>query len=451
MSRYSRDSWLGALPIVLYFSLAILYTLAIPVGESPDEPGHLQCVEQVARFQRLPEVRPEPRGEWYSREFLISGRMCYHMPLYYVLGGYVVLAAHNLSGDELPYEFPPSNLQRANSPAMFSHKGYEGMALLRNTQPSTMLSLRLLGIFLGAATVVASGKIAENLFPSTRLAGTAAATLTAGWPQLLFMARAITNDMLAVALVAIALVVITRNIGNPRRFVWSGLLVALAVATKLNMVAMVVALAAAFLVESVYFSTTRSRYLRAGAMLLLIFGVLAALLSFQPTLREHILFTAKSFGGIEDNALSPGYWLDVVHLTLSSGWAHFGWMNVPAPEWQAYAWWAFLVVGTVLGVRELLSDRGDGRVKRILGAVILLIWAGSLMIGYVRINLNRFQPQFRFIFGVVPIVTSLASAGYLQRLSGHRRWPVAFVLTSATLLFVANLWLLRYLVAPAYQ
>ncbi len=78
-----RKRWLllAAPPSILYLMLATLYFLAIPLGESPDEPGHIQCIQQVALYDRLPIVDPKPQGEWWKPGVTLSGRMCYHMPL----------------------------------------------------------------------------------------------------------------------------------------------------------------------------------------------------------------------------------------------------------------------------------------------------------------------------------------------------------------------------------
>ena len=40
--------------IVLYFAFSFAYMIVIPVGESPDEPGHMRCIEQVASDRHLP-------------------------------------------------------------------------------------------------------------------------------------------------------------------------------------------------------------------------------------------------------------------------------------------------------------------------------------------------------------------------------------------------------------
>ena len=110
------------LPLALYLFLSVLYLLAIPVGESPDEPGHLQCIEQVALYQRLPLTEPAPAGDtWWSRGQILSGRMCYHMPLYYLVAGTILQSTAVISGTNVPFQFPPTNEDFGAEAALFIH------------------------------------------------------------------------------------------------------------------------------------------------------------------------------------------------------------------------------------------------------------------------------------------------------------------------------------------
>ena len=59
-------------------------------------------------------------------------------------------------------------------------------------------------------------------------------TLVAGWPQFLFLSRAISNDGLALALGAVVLATLVAD-GRPRRFAWAALPAALAVLAKLSL------------------------------------------------------------------------------------------------------------------------------------------------------------------------------------------------------------------------
>src|SRR5690606_23556025 len=112
-----RNRRLLLIPLTLYFGLALMYAVTIPAGASPDEPGHLPCVEQVSRLQRIPQIDPPSSGEWWSPETVLSGRMCYHMPLYYLMAGGTQQIVHRLTNAPLHYQFPATNPQWGISPA----------------------------------------------------------------------------------------------------------------------------------------------------------------------------------------------------------------------------------------------------------------------------------------------------------------------------------------------
>ena len=437
--RASGERWLMLIPVGLYLSLGLIYLLAVPVGESPDEPGHLQCIEQVAQYRRLPRIDPWPSGEWWSRTTLLSGHMCYHMPLYYVAAGSLQLAVHSLGQSPLHFEFPESNPQWANgSPSMFVH---ERNWQLAETQAVT--AVRIFTLAIGLLTLWATYRVTVALFPGQHVLALAAATLVAGWPQFVYMSRAISNDLLATALSAAVLVVVLQE-GRPSRYPLAAGLASLAFLTKLTAAFTAGIVLAAFALEFWQRPAQRRELARAGLLMTAIFAGSVALIALVPALREPLVRGVRAFAGVSPAASSTATWLDVLKRTASSGWARFGWMNVAAPSWQAYAWWLTILGGAVGGLFALW--RRHPRPSSFLIAVLAL-WAVAVLAGYLRINLNRFQPQFRFAFALLPVLGGLAAGGYRNWL-GRRSYLGVGVLALA--LFLVNLWLIFQLVIPAY-
>ncbi len=448
-----RRRWL-ALPLSLYLLLASLYLLIVPLGESPDEPGHLQCIEQVAEQGRLPVVEPPPNFEdgWSSRGMTRSGRMCYHMPLAYLLGGTTVNLAQRALGqpadlfapDAEPGSFPADNpdfvqfVEGARLPfAMFQHQP--------NEEPLAVNFLRVLAIALGLATLATAGLVAARLFPAQPLAPLLAMTLAAGWPQFLFLSRAISNDGLALALGAGVLAALVAD-GRPRRFVWAAGLAALAVLTKLSLLFTVGVVLAALAVELVlhrgWQRPIRRDYLRAALGVLLIFTALALLIALQPTLREHFLRSGSAYTA--NRALID--WGEVAALTFRSGWARFGWMSLPAPDWQVWLWWITLGSGSIAGAAIAARHASTPNARSRLLA--LALWLAGALAAYASVILATPQPQFRFLLPLVPVLAALAAGGLLAPLPARAR-PLATI-AAATILLVANLWLIFGLLAPAY-
>jgi hypothetical protein len=438
--------WPLALPVGLYLFLAFLYTLAIPPGESPDEPGHLQCIEQVSISRRLPVIEPRPSGVWWSRETIVSGRMCYHMPLYYMIGGLLQRGIQLFTGTSPHFEFPSSTQQLSDvAPAMFIHN--RAGPFQAGSEPVSVVVLRLFSIALGVVMLWAVYTVARLLFPGHGYEAAAATLLVAGWPQFLFMSRAITNDVLATTLAVVVLVILLLP-GRPYRFVWASLFSGVAILTKINMAFTAVVLVMVLATELVLQREQRAAYLRAGIVsLVLLLGILSPLI-FHPVIRLHAMQTSSSFSTISEAAYTWAYWQQVLQMTLSSGWARFGWMNVPAPQWQAYAWWLFIAVAGVVGLRFLWRETAVARRRQLL--LILTFWTVGVLASYVQINLNRFQPQFRFVFTWLPVLCVLSGAGFMQIAGASPRGRLLAVLTLATALFLVNLWLLITVVGRAY-
>lgn len=439
------SKWSLLAPVSLYFLLSFVYLFAIPIGESPDEPGHLQCIDQVARYNRIPITQPRPEGdEWWERGRIVSGQMCYHMPLYYLVSGTLQRGLAQVTAEPLPVELPPNNPEWGVAAAMFAHNDKSSFLVI--AEPVSVIGLRLLSMGLGAATLWATYVVAQQVFPTQEAVAVMAATLVAGWPQFLYMSRAINNDVLAMALAAATLAVLLKD-GRPNRFVTAAALAGLAVFTKLSMSFVVGAVCVAWLLE---FSRRRPRrpYVRAMLIGIALWTGEVLLLWLHPTLRLHVQQSALSFSTIPAAAWTWSYWRDVFLLTLSSGWARLGWMNLPAPVWHAYIWWAGIGLTAAIGVCLALRQQPASRQRLLLW--ILAVWCAGVAVSYARINFNRFQPQFRFALAILPLLAAFSAAGCLSWLKERPRWQVGAILLLSLALLGYNLWFVFTVVGPAY-
>ncbi|NIV35643.1 MAG: DUF2142 domain-containing protein [Anaerolineae bacterium] len=436
------------LPVVLYVFLSTSYLFTIPTGESPDEPSHLQCIEQVTQHNRIPIIDPLPGGDiWWARERIISGLVCAHMPLYYFLTGYTQRIVQRISGVPTHYEFPPNDpeWETGQSKAMFTHPHRDSFLTL--SEPASLLILRIESMLLGLVSVLGAYQITRRIAPNSSHAATIAMTLVAGWPQFLFMSRAISNDALAVAL-AVGVLIVLLEIGKPYRFVLASVLAALATLSKLTMVFSAGTIVLAFALEFAA-SRERSAYLRAGIVSVGVFGSLGALLFLQPTLLSHLEWSRATMAGINPAVCTVTYWLDVLHASVQSGWARFGWMNVLTPDVQAYTWWSAIVLTGAAGVYAGIH-RSSSRKTR-LAVIVACVWLLSFLLAYLRINMNRFQPQFRYIFPIAPVLAAFSATGLSVIGRPFERLKPVAVPVVAVFLLLANLWIIFNVVVPAYS
>jgi hypothetical protein len=436
------------IPVSLYLILSLLYLMVIPVGESPDEPGHVACIEQVIMERQIPRSRStvDESIRWWARENIFSEYMCYHMPLYYLFGGATIQLVTVVTGEPYQFTFPPTIPDFGEGPAMFVHPLPPQPG--QPTQPVTLIALRLLSVLAGLVTLVGSYVIGRCLFPQEPYAAPLAATLVAGWPQFLFISRAISNDGLATALAVMVLVLLSGGIGKPHRLPWAALLSVLALLTKLSVAFTVPIVAVVWLVEWRFVASEKRPYWWALGWMALIWLGTAVLLRFQPTLWGNWQYSFREFSGIVAEASLLAYWQQVYVWTLSSGWAWFGWLNLMPSPLHGQFWWLFIQITFLLGLYLAWGKWQHHPGGRFL-LFLLLAWCGAILFSYMRVTANRWQPQFRFALAILPVLTTLSARGFLY-LSRDSYGKYMLGLTAAAL-FAYNLWLILGLVLPAYH
>ena len=449
---YPPDRWyrfFSGIVIVSYLALTLLYMWAIPAGESPDEPSHLQCIEQVSLRNRLPEIDPPPQGVWWARERVISGLTCIHMPLYYLLAGFTQKLVHLVSAAPIHYEFPPNNplWETGASVAMFTHTPKASPFSVN--EPITLTMLRIESVMFGLVSLLVAGRLARRMAPESPDAALIAMILVAGWSQFLFMSRAINNDTLAVAL-SVGVLAILVNVGKPGRYVLASGLAVLAILAKVTTIFVIAAIAFAWVSEMVISANTRERrrLLWAGLNSIVLFGLLGLLLWVQPTLRAHLEGSQGTIRSISPQTLTPIYWLNVLKMTFQSGWGRFGWMNLATPDVQVTIWWATIILTGIVGLSSGMRHTANATARLVI--LIVCIWVACVLASYLRIQINRFQPQFRYALAAVPALAAFSGMGTVALLGdSQRRRRIAALLILAILLAV-NLWIVFRLVAPAY-
>ncbi len=449
-----RPAWLSygqwAIPTLLFVGLALLYLLAIPLGESPDEPGHLQCVQQVAVGNHLPRVEPKPQGDWWKPGVTLSGRMCYHMPLYYLAGGTLQKAIGWLTGEPVQVTFPAYNDAFTTTGVMFLHP--EKTRLYQWTEPATVGGLRLFAIGLSIVVVLTSVALARALYPSAPYAGLVAGLVVAGWPQFLFLSRAISNDVMANALAAGALMILLR-FGRPGRYPWALGLALLATLTKINLLFVVGVVCGMWVSEWLRTPALRRALVRSLFVMAACAALAVAFIWLTPTVRDNLLQSERAFGRTNAAVSTIAYWQEVISLTFSSGWVRFGWMNVTTPDWMTYVWWG-ITGGLALGgaLRWRREPVGD---KFLMGS-LLFFWVAGVLVSYIRINLSVMQPQFRFLQALLPLLASFVAGGLLSGSAAlanllHRRMhPLLGIVVLTAVLVALNLGVLQLAVAPHY-
>lgn len=329
---------------LLYLLLASLYHVAVPLGEAPDEPGHIRYVLFLASEQRLP-VQRQP---YETSDVPGEG---HQPPLAYLLATPAALW--------LPAE--QRTLYLTANPQFTWSGGTDTAAFMRasNQYPpwqGVTLAWHLARGFStlwGLVTLACIWGIARTLAPDDVWLAVLATTLTATLPQFLFTSVIVTNDALLIALAAAILWGCVALLANPtppphplRLIALLGLLCGLAMLTKQS---------ALLLLPIAAWSIWRVGYMRG----VLLWATLIVGVAGWWYLRNLGLYgdpmglqSFRSTYATDPMRWSDGQaWGSALWQLLRSSWAFFGWINLPAPVW-VYVLYA--LVSVVAGAGWLL-------------------------------------------------------------------------------------------------
>ena len=450
-----RAGWLVAAILLAFVALAAWYSLAIPLGEAPDEVPHFTYVRYLAHHGRLPTTKEEHEA--------------FQPPLYYLLGagltfwieddaGAPFAVRHNAQYDPVDPRAPKNLLLHTSDEAW----PFRGWTLAWHL-------VRLLSIALGATTVWAIYQLGRRLFPSQPAIPLAMAGLAAFTPQFLFMSAVANNDNAATAFSALVLwqVAALLHDRRPRAF-WArsgllGLLVGLGLLSKASLLALVpivvlALLVAAFRLRGAQVAGNGSAALpgaaprplhRALGGLALALGITAAVAGWY-FVRNWLLYgdpMAWSFI-LQTNALREGPLTPDILAWLFRGVFRSFWLGWIGIAFDGFIYWliAAACLGALAGFGAWLARRWhslDGGVRWTLGflglhaaitLVSLLQWTATVL----------GTDQGRLIYPLLPAVMLVLAAGWAWWAPGRWRAPVLAGLVVGMLL-LAIVTPLRYI------
>lgn len=412
------SQWVAAGLAVAYVLLALWWSVVVPIGEGPDEPGHFDYALFLAREERLPvqgagQAAGEVPGEGHQP------------PLAYWL---MQPAVGWLSPAEQTLEMGPN--------PEFWPAGDEANAYLRSSRDIWPYSgigrawhwARAVSALLGGATVALTFAVARRCLPQHPTIALGAAALVAFNPQFIFAGALVSNDPLLFALSALLLLLCVTIAGNmaasPRRTLGyaaaAGVVLGLLLITKQSAVALAplpfVALAVRATVGRTHHRQSLWRVPTVVFQALLMAGIALAVAGWWYTRNLRLygdLFGLDAFretfalggGDIAFAGVPGGLW-----ALFRSGWGNFGWLTVPLPEGLYRALLAFCA----LGAAGLLAAVGQGWwAKRGPAALLLLATTGfvcSWTAGFAMVA-GPVAWQGRFLFPAIGALATGLAAG----------------------------------------
>jgi 4-amino-4-deoxy-L-arabinose transferase-like glycosyltransferase len=437
-----------ALILAGFLVLGALYASVNPIFEAPDEIQHYFYVKHIADGKGLPVVRNGSQ-QIYKRE---GGQP----PLYYLLGALATFRVDTSDAQLLlnpnPYVTLGIASQEGNKNVIL-HTEREGFPYKGTTLAVHLL--RYLSLSFGATTVLATYLLSLQVLPGQKATALGAAAITAFNPKFIFTNAAVNNDGLLIALCSLALLMavgLLRRGPSLRGYIGLGLIVGLAVLTKLTALGLLVLVLYALAVLGVRYSAKEAA---TGATVVLGLVILLAGWWF---VRNLVLYHEPT--GMNLFFTSPGQTPNPIPLSTILGdsrrigmtyWAVFGWLNVLASSW-VYRFFDLLVVLGIVGL-PLALVRGLRKPCTVPGSFLLLLilWVVVVALGYlayVRYNLVQSAGTGRMVLPAVSCISILMSWGLTQL--PPRRWRMPLVAVMAVAMALVALACPFLYIVPAY-
>lgn len=463
--HYLSRHWPLSLIILLYLLLAVIYSVVVPLGESPDETEHFRYMQHIALTGELPVMVPV-----YEENVTIEA---HQPPLLYLAGAGLVRGlglyldpAHNLPANAC-FSFDPDDPGRQHA---YFHVPAEWPPA-RDLFLAWQL-MRWIGVLLGAGTVWLAAQIGRTLAPGDERLSLLAAALLAFSPQFLHITASLNNDVptafLGAAILWLSITAVSPSRSGHHRYALLGLLVGLGVLSKFALLAFwPLAVLAVFpaQVRALRHLGQRDRPLpdRLRVLLpdwpqwcvwapdlLLVLGLPLLVagwwygrnwMLYGDPLMWQVTLTAKGPVIAREGPFTLTDFAEFLVTHFQSYWAWFGWLTVKAPPWV----YGLIMTGLLLAlagwVRWLWRRKTAVNGVALLFCVLAVTAVYTALLQYFQtVNWTGYQGRLAFV-AAAPIAVLLAF--------GLRRWRGADIVAGSGLLALAIL-AVPLLLLPAF-
>ena len=445
------------LALVAHVVLASLYLVHTPAFEAPDERGHFNYTRHLLRHGSFPTIMKS--GELTGREPWHEAAMAHHPPLYYALlaGTQLALGAPDVHGFAKPAwegAGPPTDL------VLRAKHGYDEVAPV-SSEVVVFRLLRGWSVVFGLASLVLVHAIGRALFRARPAIADTAVVLLACLPQWSFVHGVLDNGNLAIPLGLGVVLLLARALERARLPLATGagvgLLIGLALLTKLTAIFLVPLAGAVWLLGLARWRGMRRETLMSGVSVLVVAALVSgaffarnvSLYGEPLALEAHAVAYANSALEPAIERMFPGrstwdYLFDprlFPRRIFRSSIASFGWGTLDGPEPVYWIAAAVLALGA-LGAWRVVKERPAA-------AALLALCALLVLAGVVRYNLTFYQAQGRYLFPGAGAVALLVAAGLVAigERFGLRR---AAGLGLAVILLASSLAIELTVVRPAF-
>ncbi|HEY7064624.1 MAG TPA: hypothetical protein VII06_24335 [Chloroflexota bacterium] len=405
----------------------LLWASAVPFGEAPDEPSHLEVAQFVATHGRLPAFGPH--GDMYVRLDQIG----------------IPIESHALA--------PPLTY-------------LVDAVLIRVLPVAPPVAVRLGSLLAALAAVGLAYAFVRAVLPGQRGLALAVAALVAAVPQFSFQAAVANSDIVALA-TALAASTLALRASGPLGYLSLGVAVGCALLAKYTAYP---AAAIACLVAGWRVCVTRpGRWPRAAGLLGLValgaavvggpwlahnwrlYGEPWPLTTSEAAFRASVPATlAVAAPGLR-RLWEPDYLPSWAIITFRSFWAGFDRVSLFAPGWVYVAVLVALAVAGV-GLGRLFVAERRVRATAVLDSpagLLLVGWPPTTLLAAVAMSLGRYYPVHgRYLLPLLPVVVLALAVGW--RAVVPERWAALAPWALVAGMLALNAYCLLGVVVPHY-
>ncbi len=429
---------LVALILLVYLALAALYAIYTPKWQAPDEPAHFNYIRAIGETGALPVLQ---NGD-YDQNYLEQIKAA-KFPA-------------SMSVDAIRYEsYQPPLYYLAATPVY--------LAARAGGVNAEVLALRLFGAVLGALVLLVAFAIMREMFPEDPSLALATVGAIASVPMFIADSASVTNDIAAVLVLALILLLAVKRVKNTvsdKRFViLGGILFGAALLTKSTAYTPGALVLVGGEMGRIAVGKLRITY-HVIRNLILLFA-LALAISAPMFIRNMLTYAVTDFLGLaRHNAVVLGqpttaemiaqYGLnhilfDYFAVTFKSFWAQFGWMGVLVND-RIYVVLMGLsgaaALGFMLYALRVLRRRDLLTTAQWWSMSLLAVTVVAAVVDYIGYNFEFFQLQGRYLFPALIPLTLFGVIGLRELVSReHHRVVFALLYVALLALDIASLFL----------
>ena len=395
-----REHGAIVLVLILFVALGIVYSTTTPLFEAPDEQWHFAFVQHVATGRGLPVQALGAPAHLARQE-------ASQPPLYYLLAAAATFWIDTSDFPDIVWENPHYGYNVPgivnDNKNLFIHTALENFPW-RGAALAVHIA-RFVSLLTSVLAVICTYLLARQVLNDKMLAASAAA-MSGFVPQFLFVGSAVSNDSTIVAMTALALWLLARQLSGDRRAISEtivlGIVCGLAAIAKVSGLGLFVLAAIVLAYESWRRRDHSRTFFSSFALFTLSFGLVAGWWYLRNLILYGELTGTAMMNRIfhmRETPLAWGELLVQLREVWETFWIGFGWGNIRAHP-MMYTFFEILVLfgvgGIVIGIVRH-RDASRRSILAMLGTWMIVMFAA--MIYWLQ---STQAPHGRLLFPILP-------------------------------------------------